>query len=242
MNHPNAFLASLSDGLFEIIRRRLRTIELVQGATLMHANAQLEMAYFPHSGVLTLVTELSTGQAIENGLVGRNSLLGAGLAIAAGNTALCTGIVQIAGIASAVPIEDLRALAKSDRGVHDTLVRHDQCLQLQAQQAAACNMVHNLDARLASWLLRCHDLVSEDKVSLTQELIGEMLGVRRTSVTLAAARLHDAALVDYRRGHIYIRNRDGLKAVACECYETLRLRTSQLLEPRAERTGQTRRP
>jgi Crp-like helix-turn-helix domain len=160
-------------------------------------------------------------------------LAGAGVALGSENTALCTGIVLISGLGSAVPIEDLRGLANADRGVHDALVRHEQCLQLQAQQAAACNGIHNLDARLASYLLRCNDLVSDDKISLTQELISEMLGVRRTSVTLAAARLQDAALVEYRRGHIYIRNRDGLKAAACECYGTLRTRTSQRLELKA---------
>jgi CRP-like cAMP-binding protein len=233
MSHPNAFLAALPSVVFDALRRRLRTIELVQGATLMRADAQLDTAYFPHSGVITLVTEFSTGQAIGNALLGRNTVMGGGLAIASENTALCTGVVLISGLGSIIPIEDLRAFAKTDRGMQDALVRHEQCLQLQAQQAAACNGIHNIDARLASCLLRCHDLVLDDKVSLTQELIGEMLGVRRTSVTLAAARMHDAALVDYRRGHIYIRNRDGLKATACECYETLQRRISQRWELQA---------
>jgi CRP-like cAMP-binding protein len=236
MDNRNVFLASLSNDHFEFLRPRMRTIDLVQGATVMHADTKLDRIYFPHSGVISLVTELSSGHAIENALVGLDSLVGGGMAIASGNIALCTGIVQMAGIASVIPLDDLRALAKSDGDVYDAVLRHEQCLQLQAQQAVACNAVHNLDARLASWLLRFHDLVPDDKVSLTQELIAEMLGVRRTSVTIAAARLQDAAFVDYRRGHIYIRDRDGLRAAACECYETLRLRTSQRLglEPRAK--------
>jgi CRP-like cAMP-binding protein len=98
----------------------------------------------------------------------------------------------------------------------------------QAQQAAACNATHSLEARLARWLLRCHDLVGSD-ILLTQEFLSEMLGVRRTSVTLVAQVLQQAGLIEYRRGHVKLLNLDGLRESTCECYATIKAHGSGLL-------------
>lgn len=109
------------------------------------------------------------------------------------------------------------------------LVRHAEALFAQAQQSVACNVTHALEARLARWLLRSRDLAGSDSLPLTQEFLSQMLGVRRTSVSLVANTLQHAGLIHYRRGHIQIINSEGLREVACECYETVKRNYDRLL-------------
>jgi CRP-like cAMP-binding protein len=109
------------------------------------------------------------------------------------------------------------------------LNRHEQFLYAQAQQAAACNVSHALEARLARWLLRCRDLAHSEDLALTQAFLADMLGVRRTSVSLVANTLQQAGFIRYHRGHIRILNADGLKESACECHESLRAHSDRLL-------------
>ena len=109
-----------------------------------------------------------------------------------------------------------------------SLFRHEQIILAQAQQSAACNATHTVEARLSRWLLRCHDLQGSDDLKLTQEFLGQMLGVRRTSVSLVAHTLQEAGLIRYSRGNIRILDLAGLKAAACECYETVKLHAERL--------------
>jgi CRP-like cAMP-binding protein len=109
------------------------------------------------------------------------------------------------------------------------LVRHEQVLLVQAQQSAACNASHALEARLARWLLRCRDLTADDTLALTQEFLAQMLGVRRTSVSMVANALQKAGLIEYRRGKVQIRNLEGLRKTSCECYATVKLEYDRLL-------------
>ena len=109
------------------------------------------------------------------------------------------------------------------------LARHEQFLLAQAQQSAACNAAHTLEERLSRWLLRCHDLLDSDDIPLTQEFLAEMLGVRRTSVTLVASALQKSGLIQYRRGHIRLLDLESLKDCACECYGTIRAHSDRLL-------------
>ena len=120
-------------------------------------------------------------------------------------------------------------LAEQDGEFKDKLARHEQYVLAQAQQAAACNATHALEPRLARWLLRCRDLLRSDDIALTQEFLSEMLGVRRSSVTLVAIALQDAGLIRYQRGHIRVIDVEGLMDCACECYETIRSEGERLL-------------
>jgi CRP-like cAMP-binding protein len=225
---PNGLLASLSPADFDLLRPHLTSMKLDHEAVLYEAGQSIKRVYFPHIGVISLVVDLASGETIETGMVGRDSLVGGSSALD-GKIALNKAIVQIAGEASVLDLDRLRCLADKSIAFRKTLIRHEQLILVQAQQSAACNVSHALEARLARWLLRCRDLMTSDNLVLTQEFVGQMLGVRRTSVTLVASTLQQAGLIKYRRGHIHIVDVDGLRDAACECYETVKAHSDRLL-------------
>ena len=138
-------------------------------------------------------------------------------------------IVQMGGSVLACEADTLKGLALQSEKLLSLLIRHEQTVYAQAQQSAACNATHNVAARLARWLLRARDLAGGERLPFTQEFLAEMLGVRRTSVSLVAHTLQKAGLIRYRRGAIQIMDLEGLQETACECYETIRKHYSVLL-------------
>jgi CRP-like cAMP-binding protein len=161
-------------------------------------------------------------------MIGRESIVGASSGLN-GGISVCKAIVQIAGTASVLDSHRLRELSESSITVRAALFRHEQIILVQAQQSAACNATHTVEARLARWLLRSRDLQGSDDLLLTQEFVAEMLGVRRTSVSVVANTLQQAGFIRYRRGHIRILNLDGLRETACECYQTVKAHSERLL-------------
>jgi CRP-like cAMP-binding protein len=146
-----------------------------------------------------------------------------------GCISLTDAIVQLPGTASTLEVERLRIVANQSIAFRTMLVRHDQVLFAQAQQSAACNASHPAESRLARWLLRMHDLAEAEELALTQEFLAQMIGVERNSVSLIAHRMQAAGLIKYNRGHIKITDIDGLKDVACECYEAVNMQHHRLL-------------
>lgn len=228
--HPNGLLASLPSADFNLLRPHLKTAEWPQGIVLMEAGEAIERVYFPHTGVVSVVVDLAGGETIEAAMVGSDSFVG-GSAALDGKVALNKAIVQIAGSGSALEVGYVRDLANASVGFRTALIRHDQLILVQAQQSAACNISHTVESRLARWLLRSRDLISSDKLALTQEFLGQMLGVRRSSVSIVAGTLQRAGLIRYARGNIQIEDVDGLKEAACECYETVKAHSQRLLCP-----------
>jgi CRP-like cAMP-binding protein len=178
--------------------------------------------------MVSIVVDLASGEMIETAMIGRDSLVG-GSAAVDDDIALNRAVVQVAGVASVVDVGTFRGVAHQSYTFHATLARHRQFILAQAQQSAACNATHTLEARLSRWLLRCHDLLGSDDIPLTQEFLAEMLGARRTSVTLIAGTLQQAGLIRYRRGHIWVTDVEGLRESACECYETNKAQGNRLL-------------
>jgi CRP-like cAMP-binding protein len=133
-----------------------------------------------------------------------------------------------------VEVGTFRGLAQQSHTFHATLARHRQFILAQAQQSAACNAVHTLEARLSRWLLRCRDLLDSDDILLTQEFLAEMLGARRTSVSLVASALKQAGFIEYRRGHIRVIEVEGLRESTCECYETNKAQGKRLMGYRVQ--------
>ena len=193
----------------------------------------IDQVYFPHQGIVSIVAELTTGEMIETAMIGREGVVG-GLSALDSNISIGTAIVQIAGAASVVDVGPVRHLAEQSIGFRATLIKHEQVLLAQSQQSAACNATHTLEARLSRWLLRCRDLIGGDDLSLTQEFIAEMLGVRRTSVSIVANTLQQAGLIKYKRGKIRVLNLEGLRESACECYGTVRSISDRLIGPETE--------
>ena len=229
--HSNLFLASLSEADHETIRSHLRPVELPQGEVLFDIGAPIHQVYFPHSGVVSIVVDLASGDTIESAMIGCESLVGASSGLN-GQLSVCKAIVQIAGTATVLDSPRLRSLADNSVACRTMLFRHEQLILVQAQQSAACNASHTIQARLARWLLRCRDLQGSDDLQLTQEFISQMMGVRRTSVSETATALQDAGLLRYRRGHIRIVDLDGLRKMACECYESVKTQAERLLGER----------
>jgi len=226
--HPNHVLASLAPNDFALLGPHLRPFELVQEDLLFDAGEPVNWIYFPHSGVISLVVGLSERQVIEVAMVGRDSLVG-GSAAMDGKVWQNRGVVQVAGMASILDVERLRDVADKSIGFRAILIRHEQALFAQVQQSAACNALHSVESRLTRWLLRACDLAGTDKLELTQEFLAQMLGVRRTSVSLVASTLQNAGFIRYRRGHVEILNMGGLRETACECYETVKAHSDRLI-------------
>jgi CRP-like cAMP-binding protein len=161
-------------------------------------------------------------------MVGRDSLVGGSSAFD-NKISLNRAVAQVAGSASVLDVDRFCDLASQSDTFRAKLARHEQFILAQAQQTGACNATHTLEARLARWLLRCLDLLRSEDIHLTQEFLAQMLGVRRTSVSIVANTLQQAGLIRYRRGHIRVLNVEGLKDCSCECYQTLKSLSDRLL-------------
>jgi CRP-like cAMP-binding protein len=225
---PNLLLNSLSAADGAMLGPHLRTVDLPQGDILFDVGDPILQVYFLHSGIVSLVVSLASGETIESAMIGRESVVG-GSAGLNGQQSVYKAIVQIAGTASVLDSDRLRGLAEISPASRAALFRHEQMILIQAQQSAACNATHTVEARLARWLLRSHDLQESDDLVLTQEFLGQMLGVRRTSVSVVANTFQQAGFIRYSRGHIRILNLEGLRETACECYHTVKAQAERLL-------------
>jgi CRP-like cAMP-binding protein len=175
--------------------------------------------YFPYSGVISFLVPLTDGRLVQTGVVGRDGAVGA-LQALDGKVSPNKIVVQVAGRAAVVHAEHLAEVVQDHPALRSLILSHEQIFLSEVQQSAACNAVHTVQQRVSRWILRMNDLVGVN-VAMTQELLAEMIGVRRTSVTAAAAFLQAAEIIRYRRGHIQILDIERLKQSSCECYQAL---------------------
>ena len=225
----NQMLATLTQADRDALLPHLKVVELPQELVLFDAGDTVKAIYFPHTGIVSLVVDLTSGDMIEAAMVGRDGVVG-GSAALNGDMSLNKAVVQLTGRASIAEVDRVRSIAESSVIFRTALMRHEQFVMAQAQQSAGCNATHAVEARISRWLLRCRDLAGSDDIALTQEFLAEMMGVRRTSVSLVANTLQQAGLIKYRRGHIRILDVEGLQDAACECYETVRAHADRLLK------------
>jgi CRP-like cAMP-binding protein len=228
MPAQNLLIESLGRSERTLLDPHLQPLDLSQQTVLYEPGETVDTVYFPTTAVISLVVSLSTGEMIEAAMVGRDGVVGASAALD-GKVSIPRAIVQIGGSVLACEANALKDLALQHPAVLSLLVRHEQAVYAQAQQSAACNAAHNVEARMARWLLRARDLTGSEALPFTQEFLAELLGVRRTSVSLVAHTLKQAGLINYRRGKIEISNLEALQETACECYETVRKHYSVLL-------------
>jgi CRP-like cAMP-binding protein len=227
---PNEFLSALSADDYELIRPHLRTVDLVQETMLVEVGERLKRAYLPHRGGISLVVKLAKGEHVQIALIGRDSIFGA-FSTLGDPTAINSAVVLMAGVASTVEIDRLREATDRSGSLRASLARHGLALFAQIQQTAACNAAHTVESRLARCLLRTHDLSGGRELVLTQELLAQMIGARRNSVSLVANTLQQAKVIHYSRGHIEITNLEGLCETSCECYATVKAQYERLLRP-----------
>jgi CRP-like cAMP-binding protein len=229
---PNHLLNILPQNIFAALKPSLKDIDLPFADVVAEPDKPVSKVYFPHTGVISLVIVLENGHMIETAMVGRDGAVNATSALD-GKTSFQKGLVQVAGRATVIAPDALREVADKYAEFRSVLIRHEQVLLAQAQQSAGCNASHTVEARMCRWLLRIRDLTGSDEMQLTQEFLAQMLGVRRTSVSLVANTLQKADFIRYRRGHIKVVDAEKLKSGACECYEKVKQRYETLIMPQS---------
>lgn len=224
----NDFLSKLSVETLGLLAPYLMDVLLHRGATIAEPGEELECVWFPTSSVLSVVTTMESGHDVEACTIGREGAYG--ILNALGSSISTERVVaQIPGRAFKMPAARLRAASALSMSLTDLIIRHAQANAAQIQQTAACNALHSVEARLCRWLLMTQDRVESDQLPLTQEFLGLMLGVQRTTVSRVASGLQDAGLVRYSRGKIQVIDRGGLEAQTCECYQSVRQKYAELL-------------
>jgi CRP-like cAMP-binding protein len=226
----NRFLAALPPHDFALLTPHLRTVTLERDMILHDAGDEIERVYFPHSGMVSLVAVMRSGATVETATIGRAGVIGASSGLGA-KQSVGRAIVQLPSTAAWLSASQFHAAASGSQAIRDLIVHYSDLLLAQVQQSVACNLLHTMEARLCRWLLQAHDCMDGTAIPLTQEFLGQMLGVRRTTVTLGAQLLQSAGLIRYRRGHIHILDRPALEKLSCECYATVRGYTDKLFPP-----------
>lgn len=218
--YRNRLLASLPALEIQRLAPHLSEVKLSVNQTLHDAGSKIDTIYFPEDGICSLVAEMESGSTIEVGIIGRDGFVGTAAVLDTGRAAN-RAYMQIPGHGFSIKAKVLREQSEESPELRSKLLRGIQALLVQTAQTAACNRVHELEERLARWLLMCHDRIQSNHLAITHEFLGMMLGTRRTSVTVAAGMLQKAGLIAYTRGHVTIENREGLKDAACECYQVV---------------------
>lgn len=229
VSHPvNRLLAALPPEDYQRLLPQLEFVVLELGQVLYQVGEPIDYVYFPHRSLISLVMVLQDGSTAEVGLVSGNGIVGVSV-ILGSDISFNLAIVQVAENAMRLPAEHLKTEFQRGGALQALLLRYVQALLAQVSQTAACNRLHPIEARLARWMLLVQDAIHSDELQLTQEFIAQMLGVRRSGVTLAAGALQQAGLIHYNRGKITILNRKGLEALSCECYRVIEDEYDRLL-------------
>ncbi|MDB5438250.1 MAG: Crp/Fnr family transcriptional regulator [Caulobacteraceae bacterium] len=224
----NRLLASLGAEDLSRLSGLLTFTEFEKGRLLYDPGDSIDTVYFPHDCVISLMTLMESGAAIESATVGREGAFGLNVA-SQGRQSLVRAIVQVPGRASRIPAGAWAEVCSRSPHLRSLVDRHGDALFGHAVQSVACNALHSVEARFCRWLLSCHDRIDSNTVSLTQEFLADMLGVQRTTVTAVAGALQAKGLIRYRRGVVDILDRAGLEAGACECYGAVRRIYERLL-------------
>jgi CRP-like cAMP-binding protein len=177
--------------------------------------------------MVSLVSVMDDGRVVETAVVGREGTVGAFAGLGPWH-AFTRAIVQIPATIAVISASHFQGAVSQSECIRDLVLQYKEVLLGQVQQTAACNALHPLEARLARWLLQALDRTNEHDLPLTQDAIAQMLGVRRTTVTVVANRLQESRLIRYRRGHIIVLDRTGLEDAACECYRAIHRRTDNV--------------
>jgi CRP-like cAMP-binding protein len=218
----NRLIASLSEDERTRIEPHLQLVDLKNGEGLLRAGEKIEHIWFPNDCITSTVVDTPEGQTIEVGLMGLDGVVGVSLLLGrpVSNT---TVIVQIPGSAYRMRTVDVQEHVIAPHGeFYDALLQYTDAFMAMVAQTAACNSLHEVQQRMARWILLTQDRIGRDNIPLTQEFLSYMLGVRRASVSVAASTLQDLGLIRYSRGNVEVVDRQGLEKAACACYRIVR--------------------
>ena len=226
--HQNHLLNALPSSDYERLASHLELVPMRLGDVLYESGVQLRYVYFPTTAILSLLYVMEDGSSAEIAIVGNEGILGISLFMG-GETTPSRAVVQSAGHAFRLKADLLKNEFGRFGPTMHLLLRYTQALITQMAQTAVCNRHHSVDQQLCRWLLLSLDRLQTSELSMTQELIANMLGVRREGVTEAAGRLQDAGLISYKRGRITVLDRPGLEMRSCECYQVVKTEFDRLL-------------
>ena len=214
----NLFLSALSAASRDLLLAQCVEVDLPLKKSLYDAEKIPRYGYFLTSGIASIVTSMEDGATAEVGLVGREGVIGS-LHIIGPASVSTDCFVQLTATALRLPFPELVKAFRSNEEIRDRMLEFVQEQALSLSQLAGCNRLHENEERLARWLLTAMDRTQSDVLNFTQEFLGEMLGARRTTVTVIAGVLQRSGLIEYQRGRVKILDRDNLQAAACDCYQ-----------------------
>jgi CRP-like cAMP-binding protein len=224
----NRLLASLPSEELKALLPHLEQVSLSRRQTIILPDEPIPFIYFPINSLLSLVTVMEDGSTVEAGAIGREGMAGLPILLDAGTTPMRT-LTQIPGQAVRVKAQIIKEAFDRGGALRHILHRYIHTTIVVGSQSAACNRLHHLEARLCRWLLMSSDGVGSEELSLTQDFLGMMLGVRRAGVSEAASQLMDKGLIRYQRGRIQIVDKKSLETAACECYGVVKAEYDRLL-------------
>jgi CRP-like cAMP-binding protein len=230
----NHLLAALPAEDFERLAPHLDGVPMPLGEALYEPGTQLRHAYFPTTSIVSLHYVTESGASAETAGVGNEGIVGVSLFMG-GDTTPSSAVVQTAGYGFRLDRHMLKQEFDRAGALQRLLLRYTQALMTQMAQTAVCNRHHSLEQQLCRWLLLTLDRLPTQELTMTQELVAGMLGVRREGVTEAAGKLQRAGLISYRRGHISVLDRKGLEAQTCECYGVVKKEMDRLLSDVCQR-------
>ena len=226
--HQNHLLNALPAADYQRIARHLELMPMALGDVLYEPGGALRYVYFPTTSIVSLLYVMEDGASAEIALVGNEGILGISLFMG-GETTPSRAVIQSSGYAFRLKAELLKTEFERFGPTMHLLLRYTQALITQMAQTAVCNRHHSIDQQLCRWLLLSLDRLASNELSMTQELISNMLGVRREGVTDAAGKLQAAGLIYYQRGKITVLDRAGLESRCCECYQVVKTECDRLL-------------
>jgi CRP-like cAMP-binding protein len=224
----NHLLAALDESDARELAPSFELVELPRGEILAQAGQPFDHAYFPLSGMISVVALLSEGLGAEVATVGNEGMMGLPILFGSGTSPFHV-MAQLGGQALRIPAAGLEVALSGGTRLSELLRTYSQAFFVQTAQNAACNTLHSVSRRGARWLLATHDRAEGDSFHLTQEFLAFMLGVARQSVGIAVGDLQERGLIEYHRGDMHILDRPGLELASCECYEIVRTEFSRLL-------------
>lgn len=230
----NRLLAALPAPDFELLKPELETIALDQDAVLSRAGDAIDYVFFPHGGAITLMIDMADGNTVATAAIGREGAVGM-LSVLGPSPSATTAVVRAAGTASRVPASRFHTVFSQSPAMRRQVQNHIKAMLMHFQLGLACNALHPVESRIARWLLQLRDCVEQDELPLTQQTLSQMLGVRRTTVTLLMRNLRArGAIKADRRGLIEI-DRGRLASAACECHRVIRREVEEIFAADADR-------
>jgi CRP-like cAMP-binding protein len=223
----NRLLAALPPEVFDSILADSTRVPLTAAAMLHEQDEPVQDVILPESGVVSLVTVMEDGMAVEAAVIGQEGVVG--FPLTADGLSPWRAVVQVEGEGLRIPVHSFKQHLERAPALRSLVEAFVATLLAFAAQSTACSRFHELPARMARWMLITHDRAGSDEFRMTHEFLGQMLGAHRPSVTLAARVLQDAGLIEYGRGRVRVLDREGLEQASCECYRRIRRRHEALV-------------